>query len=180
MSDPWHDLARLEDHLWARLARGAAEADDPFRLVALATTGAEGPEARMVGLRAADRGAGTVEVHSDRRTQKVHALAADPRAALLLWDGDTREQLRLTLRVSLVAADPRRWAEVPEGSRLNYGTDPAPGTAVAAPERVTRRPDVSRHVALLGVVEAMDAVSLAHDPHRRARFDAQGPRWVAP
>ncbi|MEM7487803.1 MAG: pyridoxamine 5'-phosphate oxidase family protein [Pseudomonadota bacterium] len=180
MPDPWHDLAALEAHLWTRLIRGAADAADPFRLVAFATTGADGPEVRTVALRAADRGTATVEVHSDLRTAKVRALRDDPRAALLLWDAGTQEQLRLVLDVALVIADPARWDGIPEASRTNYGTDPAPGTPVPAPEAVTRRPDPARHVALVGQVLAMDAVSLAHTPHRRARFDSTGPRWIAP
>ncbi|MEM7709794.1 MAG: pyridoxamine 5'-phosphate oxidase family protein [Pseudomonadota bacterium] len=180
MPDPWHDLAALQAHLWDRLARGAARSDDPFRLVALATTGPDGPEARMVALRAADRAAGTVEVQSDRRTAKARALTGDPRAALLLWDAATQEQLRLTLSVTLIPADPDRWAAIPPDVRLNYGTDPAPGTPVPDPDMVTRRPDPARHLALLGHVRSMDAVSLTHAPHRRARLDADGARWIAP
>ncbi|MEM7643120.1 MAG: pyridoxamine 5'-phosphate oxidase family protein [Pseudomonadota bacterium] len=182
MPDPWQDLSALRTHLWDRLVRGAAQADDPFRIVAFATAGPDGPEARMVGLRAADREAGTVEIHSDRRTAKIRAVAEDPRAALLLWDPSTQEQLRLTLDITVIPADPARWAVIPSPSRLNYGTDPAPGTPVTAPEGVARRAIMDRHVALSGRVRSLDAVSLAHDPHRRARFyaEADGGRWVAP
>jgi hypothetical protein len=162
------------------LARGASEASDPFRFTVLATVGPEGPEARMVGLRMADRTARLVEVHSDARTAKVRAIAHDPRAALLLWDEATQEQLRLSVVIQAIPADPVRWAAIPEVGRLNYGTDPAPGTPVVAPEAVTRRPDIAQHMALRGRVVAMDAVSLAHDPHRRARFDASGGMWTAP
>jgi hypothetical protein len=182
MSDPWSAPDRLYAHLWDRLARGAAEGDDPFRLAALATMGAEGAEARMVALRRADRQARAVEVHSDLRTAKVAALRADPRGALLFWDAETREQLRLSVRFDLLVGPEDRWADIPEAARLNYGTDPAPGTPVAAPEDVARVPRLDRFAALPGRVERMDAVSLAHDPHRRARFE--GPdltgAWVAP
>ncbi|WGH77720.1 pyridoxamine 5'-phosphate oxidase family protein [Jannaschia ovalis] len=181
MSDPWDALDTLLDHLWARLARGAADASDPFRFVALATAGAEGPEARMVGNRAADRAARRLEVHSDLRTAKVAALRRDPRATLLFWDAAAQLQLRVQLEMDLIPADPARWDRIPETPRLNYGTDPAPGTPVAAPETVTRTPDRARFVALSGRVRGMDAVSLAHDPHRRAHFAADGTgQWVAP
>ena len=181
MSDPWDDLPRLLDHLWARMAEGAADASDPFRFVALATAGAGGPEARMVGLRSADRHAGRVEVHSDIRTAKVDALRRDPRAALLFWDAGAQLQLRVSVRIDLIPADPDRWSRIPREPRLNYGTDPAPGTRVAAPEDVTRTPARDRFIALSGQVTAMDAVSLAHDPHRRAQFDGSGRgHWVAP
>lgn len=180
MSDPWEALDALLDHVWARLARGAAEAGDPFRFVTLATVGAVGPEARVVALRRADRAAGEVEVHSDLRTAKVRAIAADGRAALLAWDGGAQVQLRLTLDMHVVRSDAARWARVPPTGRLNYGTDPAPGTTVTAPEDVTRRPDAARFAALVGRVRGIDALSLAHDPHRRAVFDADGARWIAP
>lgn len=180
MSDPFASLETLLAHVWARLADGAREADDPFRLVCLATTGARGAEARMVALRRADRAAGDVEVHSDVRTAKVHALEVDPRAALLAWDPETRLQVRLSLDTLILSGDPERWARIPAGARLNYGTDPAPGTALPDPASFSRMPEISRFAVLLGKVRAIDAVSLAHDPHRRGVFDVDGARWVAP
>ncbi|PWJ22335.1 pyridoxamine 5'-phosphate oxidase family protein [Jannaschia seohaensis] len=182
MSDPWTELERLRAHLWMRLARGAAEPRDPFRFVALATSGADGAEARMVGLRRASAAARIVEIHTDPRTAKIAALRRDPRGALLFWDPDTQEQLRLSVQFEIAFAPEDRWAKVPEAARLNYGTDPAPGTPLSEPEDLRRTPDIARFAALPGEVTRMDAVSLAHDPHRRAVFD--GPdltgRWVAP
>lgn len=180
MSDPFAHLETLWSHVWDRLERGAAKSDDPFRFVTLATIGADGPEARTVGLRGAARGARTVEVHSDMRTGKVRALERDPRAEMLLWDAATQVQLRLAVRMTLVPADADRWARVPPTARQNYGTDPAPGTPVRAPEDVARTPDIARFIALTGAVFRMDVVSLGHDPHRRAIFDGVEGRWVAP
>lgn len=180
MSDPFQRLDTLWSHIWDRLDRGVAQSDDPFRFVTLATIGAGGAEARTVGLRAADRAAGTVEVHSDLRTAKVRALRTDPRAQLLFWDATTQVQLRVSVTMTLLPADAARWARIPEGARTNYGTDPAPGTPVDRPEKVTRTPEVARFVALSGEVSGMDVVSLAHDPHRRAMFDGAQGRWVAP
>ncbi|TFL17648.1 pyridoxamine 5'-phosphate oxidase family protein [Jannaschia formosa] len=182
MSDPWRDLPALHAHLWARLARGVGDAGDPFRLTALATTGTGGAEARMVALRRTEAATATVEVHSDLRTAKIDALRHDPRGALLFWDARTQEQLRLSVLFEVLAAPADRWAAVPEAARANYGTDPAPGAGIGDPDRLTRTPDPARFAALPGRVLRMDAVSLAHDPHRRAVFE--GPdltgRWVAP
>ena len=180
MTDPFDDLATIEDHVWSRLARGARDAADPFRLVALATTGDAGPEVRMLALRRVDRGRGTVEMHSDLRTGKIEALRVDPRAALLAWDATARLQLRLRLAVRIVEADAARWADVPADARLNYGTNPAPGTRVSSPLDVTRTPSRARFAAIVGRVASIDVVSLAHEPHRRAMLDAAGARWVAP
>ena len=179
-SDPWSDLDRLRAHVWDRLRRGADDADDAFRIVTLATVGADGPQLRQVALRAADPGVAVVEIHTDVRTAKVVELRADPRAQILLWDDATREQLRLSARLDVVAADPARWARVPNAARLNYGTDPAPGTPIPDPDALTRRADVARFAALVGPVLRIDAVSLAHDPHRRAVLTPDAARWVAP
>lgn len=182
MNDPFMHLDQLACHVWDRLARGARDTDDPFRFVALATNGSEGPEVRMVGLRAADRAHARVEMHSDLRTGKVRALERDARAMLLAWDSGCQLQVRLRLHVTLVPSDPARWAKVPKVPRLNYGTDPAPGTVVERPEAVGRTADVARFVALSGHVLGMDVLSLTHDPHRRAIFHGAGPEgnWVAP
>ena len=186
MSDPLHGFATLASalaHVWAQLGRGAADARHPMRFVTLATMGARGPEARTVGLRRASRADAVVEVHSDGRTGKVRALAADPRAEVLAWDRRRQLQVRLSGVVEAIPADPGRWARVPEAGRLNYGTDPAPGTPVDRPELVTRTPDVARFVALRMTVSRIDAVTLAPDPHRRALFVAEdGFRgtWTAP
>ncbi len=182
MSDPWDDLGLLYSHLWTRLATGAAQSRDPFRLTVLATTGTGGPEARMVALRVADGDRAEVEIHSDLRTAKVDALRADSRAALLFWDPRTQIQIRLSARLSVNVADPERWTSIPDAARGNYGTDPAPGTPIAASDAYERTPRRARFAALRGAVYRIDAVSLGHDPHRRAVFD--GPqmrgRWVAP
>lgn len=141
MNDPWCDLTVLGGHLWARLERGARHAEDPFRFVALATSGALGPEVRTVGLRRVDAVAREVEVHSDVRTAKVAAVRLDPRAQLMLWDSVTQVQLRLSVRMVLISADEARWSRVPSAARLNYGTDPAPGLPLESPEALTRTPD---------------------------------------
>ena len=176
----WDDLAALERHLWDRLARAAGDGADAWRHVALATAGPDGPEARTVALRAADRAAGTVEVHSDARTPKVAQIGADPRAQLLLWDETTGEQLRVSVRMEVARADPARWAAVPAEARGNYGTEPAPGTPIDGPDDFRREPARAKHAALVGRVTAMDAVMLATDPHRRARLEGGRWRWVAP
>lgn len=180
MNDPFGDLSSLLSHVWLRLDRGADDRTDPFGLVMLATSGDAGPEARMVTLRRADRTSEEVEVHSDTRTAKLRALRLDPRAAVLAWDPDAQLQVRLRLVMTIEAGDETRWTSIPGGARLNYGTDPAPGMPVARPEDVTRTPARLRFAALIGRVDAIDVVSLAHVPHRRAVFDGEGARWVAP
>ncbi len=161
------------DGIWARLAAA--------REVALATCGADGPEARTVVLRRVDRTAGIVEMASDSRTAKVRALRAEPRAAVLLWDPGEALQIRLSLHVRLVVGDEARWAAMPDAARWNYGAVPPPGAPVPGPDAWERPSDRARFAALLGEVRGIDAVLLAEAGHRRAAWDADGAgRWVSP
>lgn len=176
----WASHPALEAHLWTRLDRAARHRDDPWRFVALATIGVDGPEVRTVGLRAADRSAATIEIHTDARTPKVDQLRAEGRAQLLFWDARTQEQLRLALDVRILDAPLSRWEDVPASARTNYGTTPAPGTPLTHPEAYTRDPSPNRFAALVGRVYRMDAVLLSSDPHRRAVRADDGWRWVAP
>lgn len=180
MSDPWASLGTLEAHLWARLARAAVDAEDPLRTVALATAGPEGPQVRMVALRAVDPAVSRVEIHTDLRTPKIGQIRHDPRGQILGWDADARLQVRLSVTLTVVAADSERWHEVPPEARTNYGTDPVPGAAIDGPGAFSRRPARERFAALVGTVTGIDVVSLAHQPHRRARFGTDGGTWLAP
>ena len=180
MSDEWATLAAVEDRLWARLVRAADDGDDPWRLVALATTGRGGPQVRTVALRAADRAEGVVEVHTDARAPKVGEVIADPRAQLLFWDEASQEQLRLSVVVAVTRGDPDRWFRIPDSARVNYATEPEPGAVIEAPDIVVRRPAPEKFAALVGSVWAADAVCLATDPHRRAVLRDGTWRWAAP
>ncbi len=161
------------DGIWDRLARA--------REVALATCGADGPEARTVVLRRADRAAGRVEMASDARAAKVAALRADPRAAVLLWDPGEALQIRLSLHVRIVVGDAGRWAAMPEAARWNYGAVPPPGTPVPGPDDWERPSAREGFAALIGEVRGIDAVLLAEAGHRRAAWGAGGAgRWLSP
>ena len=163
------------DGLWDRI--GA------MREVALATSGPDGPEARTVVLRRADRAAGEVEMASDTDTAKVRALRADPRAAVMHWNAEEALQIRLSLEVRIVVGDPGRWEAMPEAARWNYGAVPPPGTPVPAPDAWERPGERSRFAALIGAVRRIDAVLLAEDGHRRAAWDAAdgfAGAWLSP
>lgn len=168
-------LAEALDGIWERLCAA--------REIALATCGADGPEARTVALRRADRTAGEVELGSDSETAKVRALRADPRAALLWWDRSEALQIRLSLDVRIVVGDAARWDAMPAAARWNYGAVPPPGTPVAAPDAWARPSERARFAALIGTVRRIDAVLLAEDGHRRAGWDAAdgfAGAWLSP
>ena len=81
---PWAcDLSQLYAEVWARLTRGVHDRHAPARHPTLATVTPEGrPQARTVVLRAADKAAGTLDIHTDLRSAKVGDLRVTPFAAL--------------------------------------------------------------------------------------------------
>ncbi len=186
MSDPaWSaDLTALLDRAWSIWARGVADGAAPARLPALATMGAEGPTARIVALRGAERREGRLNVHTDTASAKIAELAADPRASLLVWDAADQVQLRARVTVQTLtgaAAEPA-WARVPEAARHSYGKLPAPGTPLPGPDAHRTRPAQARFAVLACRIEAIDVVFLG-ELHRRARYTRSGGwigQWLSP
>jgi pyridoxamine 5'-phosphate oxidase len=158
------DLAATLATAWDTLAAGVHDRTAPARHIVLATTGAEGPEARLLVLRATDRAAGTLTLWTDAATAKASELARDPRAALLVWDPEQRLQIRLRARVALRPGTPAEWKALPAAARALYGGTPAPGTAIPAP-------DAHRATASL----ARFAILTRHRPR-----DRNPPPWRPP
>ncbi|WP_138468718.1 pyridoxamine 5'-phosphate oxidase family protein [Poseidonocella sp. HB161398] len=178
------DLAALFDEAWQMLEDGVRDRAAAARLPVLATAGLNGgAEARMVVLRAADRQAARLEVHTDALSGKAAELAADPRATLVVWDPGAALQLRLRVRATLLPGDPQRWEAVPGLARAAYGGTPPPGTPLGQPSDWQAAPRIERHLALLLDLEALEVLHLGVALHRRARFEAssgwQG-HWIAP
>ncbi|GGL66073.1 pyridoxamine 5'-phosphate oxidase family protein [Wenxinia marina] len=176
------DLAAFLAEGWAALEAASRDADDPMRLVALASLGAEGPQARFVVLRRADARAAELEVHTDSATPKVEELSADPRAALVAWSPERRLQVRATGRVGIRAGTAAEWALVPAEARVSYGTEPRPGTPIDGAYAYDKPAREERFAVLILHVEAMDLVHLP-ERHRRARFlrgDGFRGQWLAP
>jgi hypothetical protein len=174
------DLAAAFAAAWDILEAGPADRAAPARHIVLATTGETGPEARLLVLRAADRRAGTLTLHTDAATAKARHLARDPRAALLVWDPGARLQIRLRARVALRPGTPAEWRAVPDPGL--YGGAPPPGTPIPAPGAHAAAPDPSRFMILTATVEEVETLRLG-TPHARARFarsDGFAGTWLAP
>ncbi|MGF1502410.1 MAG: pyridoxamine 5'-phosphate oxidase family protein [Paracoccaceae bacterium] len=185
MDDVWTDLDATRRDVWRRLQRGVADRRAAARHPVLATQGRAGwPEARTVVLRRVSVDAATVEIHTDTASAKIADLDVCPRASLMVWDPKADLQIRLRLRMEtltvagagadLVSA---RWAAIPEAARRPYGTEPAPGQPIPAPEAVAHTPRPERFAVLLGHVEEIETLHLGPDRHRRAVF-ARGRGWV--
>lgn len=183
---PWaSDLDQLYAQVWLRLVRGVRDRRAPARHPTLATVTPEGrPRARTVVLRAADKQAGFLDVHTDLHSSKVADVKVAPYASVHIWDASAHLQLRLEADVALLSGDDATpiWARVPEASRLSYGGTPAPGHPIANALAYAKVPDPACFLILRLSVQSIDVLHLGQS-HRRARFDRASQwagSWLAP
>ncbi|MFK7942881.1 MAG: pyridoxamine 5'-phosphate oxidase family protein [Paracoccaceae bacterium] len=186
MADWFDDLEDLHDRVWSVLERGVAERDAPARHPVLATAGLKGgAEARVVVLRAAARVDAVLEVHTDTATAKIGELARDPMATLLVWDSETRLQIRVRSRVEIMkgAGAAQVWQRVPQGARGVYGVVPLPGQEIDTPDAFEPGANADRFAVLTARAQAIDVVYLGEKEHRRALYladDNWHGSWRAP
>lgn len=179
MTDLFASLDSTLDQVWQRLGRGVADRRAPARHPVLATVGADGAEARVVVLRAADREAGTLTIHTDSASGKVAQLRETSGATLLVWDEKAKLQIRLRANVDIIAGDTDAFARLPDAAQLNYGGTPAPGTPISEPGVHDPAPDARRFTVLVAHVREIETLHLG-TPHRRARFRDGAATWLAP
>lgn len=178
-------LQEFLDLAWSRIVRGVRDKHSPARHPVLATIAPDGrPEARTVVLRAADRAAATLEMHTDSASPKVAALAANSRAEIHVWDPGQRLQIRLAGRVRILTGDDvaERWARIPGAARRSYGSRPAPGSAIAGPFDYATPGDPARLAVLICHVDRADLLLLG-PVHQRAEYhprDDWAGTWIAP
>jgi hypothetical protein len=186
MTTDWHTtLPGLHARAWDILTRGPADRHAPARHIALATVAPDGtPDVRTVVLRAADRAAATLDIHTDLRSAKVTALKHTPTAQILAWDPRAHLQIRATGTATILtgAEAAPLWARVPAASRPAYGATPPPGTPIPAALAYTRTDGATAFAVIRLTLTALDLLHLG-DRHRRARFaradDWRGD-WLSP
>ena len=185
MSDWFETLPTLLDRVWQTLSRGVADANHPARLPTFATLSPDGwPEARTVVLRAADRTAGTLEIHTDLYSGKIDSLRRTPRAALHVWIPKQDLQIRIQAEVTIAQGEAVQatWQRVPDPSRQSYGVTPPPGTPIPDALDYEKSPDPASFAVLTCRAARIDAVHLG-ERHRRAawsRDDDWRGCWLSP
>ncbi|MCJ2013260.1 pyridoxamine 5'-phosphate oxidase family protein [Methylobacterium sp. J-076] len=190
----YDDLDATLAELWRLLADGAEHGRSGFHLPTLATVSAEGPRLRTVVLRAADAATATLRFHCDRRSDKAFELAENPACALAVYDAGAKIQIRIEGRAVLHTDDAlaeAAWAGSRAMSRVCYGAEPAPGTALPAgnaytlPDEATAAATGRRHFCAVTVqARRLDFLYLDRRGHRRAAWaqDESGwdGGWLAP
>lgn len=184
-----NDLERMLDIVWQHLARGVVDRGAALHQPVVATASADGPAARVMVLRGADRARHSLRFHTDRRAGKVTAITQDPRVAITGYDAETRVQLRLSGRAAELdaAASDAIWSGIEGLGRRSYRTTAAPGSPLA--EAGTGLPaeyagaappsDAGRcnFAALEITLDTIEWLLLAHSGHRRARHERHGEAW---
>jgi hypothetical protein len=191
-------LPEIEAACWRELAAAPQQRGHAWRLMTLATVdqaedGQAWPDARTVVLREVLAEQRQLVFYTDGRSAKAAQLQQQPQATLVLWSSDLGWQLRLRVALAVQTsglAVSSRWAQVKlTPSAMDYlapwppgATLPGDTTAGAPPVPNPTPPRDSRHhfAVVTAQVQALDWLELHAEGHRRAVFDAQGARWLAP
>lgn len=182
-------LPEIDAALWRELSRAVRDRHHTWRFATLATVSAQAdgvhPEARTVVLRDCDRAARRLLVYTDARSAKAQQAERRPQGVLVVWSPALGWQLRLHVVLVLHTSGLQvssRWAQLQlTPAAQDYMAPLPPGTPQDAPGAAAPDRDSRSHFAVLECqVHSIDWLELHRDGHRRARFDAEGARWLVP
>lgn len=179
-------LAEVEAAVWRELQAAVKNKQHPWRVAVLATVqaAADGvrPEARSVILRHLDEATQTLLIYTDSRSAKVRQAQQRPQGVLVMWSPLLAWQLRLNVALQLRSSGLQvssRWAQLKlTPAAQDYMSPLAPGSPLSAPQ--PERSSRDYFAILEAQVKSADWLELHPDGHRRARFDAEGARWITP
>ncbi len=178
------ELPAIEAAAWRELAASVHDKDHAWRVAVLATQGEAGADARSVMLREVDAGARTLVFFSDARSAKVRQIEVQPAGTMVLWSAALAWQLRLAVELEVVRsglAVSSRWATLKmTPAAQDYLSPLPPGSTLAEPHPLPERGTREHFAVIKARVLRLDWLELHAQGHRRALFDAQGPRWVVP
>lgn len=185
----YDDIGACHAELWRHLGAGVRDRHSAFHIWALGTVDPNGrPQVRSVVLRDADRVAGTLRFHCDRRSEKASEIAATGVAALHAFDPDAKIQIRVEGRAALHTDDwiaESAWGGARAMSRVCYGITPDPGTVMRKGGDFTW-PDPeeaivagrSNFAAVILTAERLEFLYLHRNGHRRALWLRSEAGWV--
>ena len=201
-SEHYNNLPATLKFAWQMLGRGVHDRRSAFHTPVLATQSAQGPQARVLVLRACDPQLRVLTFHTDTRSAKMQELQTDARVPLTFYDAARKTQVRINGLASVHAGDAishQRWASSGPGSlRCFLGAQPgdvSPVPTSGLPADVEGRvPDVAElqvaepHFAVLQIwVQQLEWLHLHTSGQRRAMFtwvDAEGSdcrmQWLNP
>jgi pyridoxamine 5'-phosphate oxidase len=191
----YNDLDASLAHAWALLQRGASNRRSHFHTLTFATTDEQGhPDARILVLREADATTARLRFHTDARSDKAALIGNGAAVSVLAYDPDEHIQLRLRGTATIDTASARRqaaWEATSLYGRRCYLGNVGPGGAADAPtsglpadvegiEPSAERsaPGLANFAVLWVKITRVEWLFLAHQGHRRARFEASPAGWA--
>lgn len=181
-----NSLPEIEAAIWRELQAASHTRGHAWRTAVLATREGDGADARTVVLRDVDEATRTLLIYTDARSPKAQQMVAHPQGTLVMWSATMAWQLRLRVRLQLQTdglALTSRWARLKlTPAAQDYLSPLAPGSTLASP--LPSAPPTSEnrnHFAMIAaVVQSIDWLELDPAGHRRAVFEDDRQRWVAP
>ncbi len=183
MNENVFTLTSILDRSWRDLAMAIGEPRHPFRLGQFATVVPDrGVDVRTVVLRRVDRDLRQLWFYSDRRSDKIAEIAADPRVSWMFYDPMMRVQLRWSGRAQAILDGEiieECWTGLNGTQREEFMHAASPGTILAGgvegPTVSANRRSVEEASAWFCVIEVtvsrLDWLKLDVSGHLRARFD---------
>ena len=179
---------KLDDFLdfgWAQISRGKADKKSPARNPTFVTSSADGfPNARTLVMRRSDRKNNQIEFHTDTASSKILILEDNPHAGIHIWLPKVQLQIQMDVVVEVKVGDITipNWRNVPNNSKVAYGTIPSPGTVIGTPLAYDYAPDQKRFALLICHIQSIQLLLLGVK-HIRAYYkkttDWQG-EWLSP
>jgi hypothetical protein len=184
-------LSELWSLGWGQMEKGASSRKSGFHHAVVCT---EGPDARVMILRGADRDKGLAWFHTDARAPKGSFLPGP--VCLVFYDSSLGLQARCLGEGELLVEGPvvdEAWSRSRLFSRKCYLSRLAPGTETQQPD--PGLPEALRHrdpteeeseegrenfAVLMVRVRRLDVLILHHEGHRRAIFESGRGWWAAP
>jgi pyridoxamine 5'-phosphate oxidase len=175
-------LAEIEGAVWRELAVAATSPDHEWRVGVLATSTGSQADARCVVLRDIDLTTRALVFYTDSRSPKVAHIETHPQGTLVLWSARLEWQLRLRVTLSIETAGlavSSRWARLKmTPAAHDYLSPLPPGSPLERP--LPARGTREFFAVATATVTAVDWLELHAQGQRRALFDEQGGRWLAP
>ena len=179
------DLNEFLDHAWSLLTRGVVDKKSAAKNPTFSTISEDGfPTMRTVVLRRADRIANCLEIHTDIQTNKVSSLKKNNFAGLHFWIPKAKFQIRASVVVDILTGSKveGEWNQIPERSRVSYGSIPCSGIIIKSPFEYQKLPKQDNFAVLKCNIRELDLLYLG-DIHQRAIHRKGDPwisTWVAP
>ena len=184
------DLNDIAPWIERSLARGASDPRSAFHWLTLTSVDGTGrPQARTVVLREFCSSTNELVIFTDRRSTKVADVEREPRTGLHVYDARKRVQLRLEGSSQLETCGERwerAWARAKQGTLLDYGREPGPGTPIDTPTsgEMATIDSVDTFTVLIFTLQKADYLHLGREQHRRAQviftLEGSSATWLVP